>query len=160
MDSLILTELNFNTSHVTVYHFIPRWTVCNTSISIHLMLLFIHYQSWNYHTFLYFNTSHVTVYRRENGFMVRDTGISIHLMLLFIHPDFPQAILTILISIHLMLLFICVKFVLHVYYFSFQYISCYCLSSPQLAGGLRKEYFNTSHVTVYHICLHQISIGW
>ena len=32
----------------------------------------------------------------------------------------------------------------------FQYISCYCLSNPGAGGWCYVDYFNTSHVTVYH----------
>ena len=55
--------LNFNTSHVTVYHpsgfamFIPPM------ISIHLMLLFIKQEQIIFFSDQHFNTSHVTVYQ-------------------------------------------------------------------------------------------------
>ena len=54
---------HFNTSHVTVYRRHDKIWKVREQISIHLMLLFIH---WNNHIpplFLHFNTSHVTVYR-------------------------------------------------------------------------------------------------
>ena len=55
--------LNFNTSHVTVYHILQLWTYTYFYISIHLMLLFI--------MILLF-------------FECKTVHISIHLMLLFI----------------------------------------------------------------------------
>ena len=70
-------------------------------------------------------------------------------MLRFIHQQwiFPASRLA--ISIHLMLRFIepirdCPSECLE-----FQYISCYGLSLPVRVLALARQYFNTSHVTVY-----------
>ena len=56
---------NFNTSHVTVYRILPNVDIPGTSISIHLMLLFILSPSLDSSDFLNFNTSHVTVYQEQ-----------------------------------------------------------------------------------------------
>ncbi len=55
------------------------------------------------------------------------------------------------ISIHLMLLFINFPLLLPLFAIAFQYISCYCLSLPHVNYTANTSYFNTSHVTVYHI---------
>ena len=102
-------------------------------ISIHLMLLFI-----SLHLFFL----HLT-YR-----------ISIHLMLLFIGFCVFCIIPIILISIHLMLLFIFVDARDLQKKTEFQYISCYCLSLVILTIAQNNSNFNTSHVTVYLLPLH------
>ena len=84
--------LDFNTSHVTVYH-------------ITLQTAF----GFKYH----FNTSHVTVY--------------------LLRIPLQQQLV------------------------SFQYISCYCLSSATLASFTSSRHFNTSHVTVYLLTVRVIS---
>ena len=97
---------------------------------------------------LHFNTSHVTVYRITNEFPKQWIVISIHLMLLFIVSHYHNRPMP----------------------FSFQYISCYCLSLCPYSYCIRigisihlmllfiwirtglQQYlpdFNTSHVTVY-----------
>ena len=120
-----------------------------------------------------FNTSHVTVYQGYHKAGKEVWDISIHLMLLFITPGQASAIRLIYISIHLMLLFInnetaqVAQEILFQYISCyclspsgcttlvavapFQYISCYCLSVIRIAIAGADGYFNTSHVTVYHI---------
>ena len=142
--------LNFNTSHVTVYH----------------NLLSVYYSA-NHH----FNTSHVTVYHRLVGGFKSFLRISIHLMLLFIARQKNRSIKQLLISIHLMLLFInicrfkrllnlSISIHLMLLFINalalsttgnplFQYISCYCLSISLSFVTLDFANFNTSHVTVY-----------
>ena len=120
--------LNFNTSHVTVYH--SRASFCN---------------SFNIH----FNTSHVTVYQQRNCTGSTRDIISIHLMLLFITVWMYHPCSRCSISIHLMLLFICNQNCDSRCGWLFQYISCYCLSVLSNHLGQRLRHFNTSHVTVY-----------
>ena len=62
-EEYLTEEANFNTSHVTVYQ--KDWTakVADSTISIHLMLLFIRVACPSANMLSYFNTSHVTVYR-------------------------------------------------------------------------------------------------
>ena len=162
--------LNFNTSHVTVYQSgspylstVPRfqyiscyclsdshcmsletqWYFNTSHVTVYHNLLSVYYSA-NHH----FNTSHVTVYRIRTVWVWKHNGISIHLMLLFI---FVSAFLNVFTS-------------------GFQYISCYCLSSPLASIAVCKFisihlmllfiisaciysslqiHFNTSHVTVY-----------
>ena len=97
-------------------------------ISIHLMLLFIITFIGILPIDFHFNTSHVTVY---------------------LSPSLPFSA-TFRISIHLMLLFILTTSTYRMEFPSFQYISCYCLSSCPTVCVLLKTDFNTSHVTVYH----------
>ncbi len=54
--------INFNTSHVTVYLYIPSSSNMPSLISIHPMLLFIIIHNLYPLRNIYFNTSHVTVY--------------------------------------------------------------------------------------------------
>ena len=141
---------NFNTSHVTVYLFKACSSSCvcchfNTShVTVYQVLFLL-----AYHLLLYFNTSHVTVYLLLVSILRQPWYISIHLMLLFIKAT-KRIQLSANISIHLMLLFICLLQIKKLLSISFQYISCYCLSSIHVAPLLRVGYFNTSHVTVYH----------
>ena len=80
---------------------------------------------------------------------IRKCSISIHLMLLFIGCTSANAPDWSAISIHLMLLFIENAVTFSKNQLSFQYISCYCLSSVVSSRSFRFFYFNTSHVTVY-----------
>ena len=101
------TDLNFNTSHVTVYHYSIKLTIStsrnfNTSHvtvyqSLHLASRLL---NWN------FNTSHVTVYHISRTGLNLFKGISIHLMLRFITTAWSLTSRRRLISIHLMLRFI------------------------------------------------------
>ena len=118
---------NFNTSHVTVYLVPVHTCSSNQSISIHLMLLFIRKIEFIPIGFKHFNTSHVTVYR---------STIYINVT---IYTDFNTSHVTVY---HHKLLPFCPIF-------SFQYISCYCLSVQVYAVLFPFFYFNTSHVTVY-----------
>ena len=144
--------VNFNTSHVTVYH---KGTQLRKE------------QTKN------FNTSHVTVYRRHTGndhavsefqyiscycLSIRitipfySTKISIHLMLLFIgfalyesgNTMVFQYISCYCLSQPPICILLCKS--------SFQYISCYCLSDSHCMSLETQWYFNTSHVTVY-LCI-------
>ena len=96
-------------------------------ISIHLMLLFIGSVEPQFVIDRYFNTSHVTVYQPQCYQHQSLYLISIHLMLLFILSSDRIHLCLPSISIHLMLLFIFMSILL----------------------SIKKEYFNTSHVTVY-----------
>ena len=99
-------KMHFNTSHVTVYRRSLPEAGTYTSISIHLMLLFIFAATSPSNLFLIFqyiscyclSTHHLSIHNRNR--------ISIHLMLLFINCYIVNCLLC---SI-------------------FQYISCYCLS--------------------------------
>ena len=121
-------ELNFNTSHVTVYPFesftgqMQQRNFNTSHVTVYLKLIIpvpilerFQYIScyclsvW-FNIFVppvyYFNTSHVTVYLCQNGTSCNHSIISIHLMLLFIQMDRKETKVSIQISIHLMLLFI------------------------------------------------------
>ena len=102
--------------------------VIRTSVSIHLMLLFISESVRGISALMKFqyiscyslsedgqvtmelqqcfNTSHVTLYRREWQKCLGIDAVSIHLMLLFIVKNTKIPVLYIFVSIHLMLLFI------------------------------------------------------
>ena len=142
-------SMNFNTSHVTVYHPARSNLVHIRIISIHLMLLFIRNRSWWIDWRCNFNTSHVTVYLELVYVAITVIFISIHLMLLFI--------VTCTESAHIMSVFqyiscYCLSRAVYfdiVFYFLFQYISCYCLSHFFWRCDKQFRYFNTSHVTVY-----------
>ena len=76
------------------------------------------------------NTSHVIVYQLSGITVIEEALIQIHLMLLFIRAAISD-ILSIII---------------------FKYISCYCLSLPELLSAYRFHHSNTSHVIVYRSC--------
>ena len=120
-------QIYFNTSHVTVYLVPVHTCSSNQSISIHLMLLFIRKIEFIPIGFKHFNTSHVTVYR---------STIYINVT---IYTDFNTSHVTVY---HHKLLPFCPIF-------SFQYISCYCLSICPVFLDSSFLDFNTSHVTVY-----------
>ena len=169
-EEYLTEEANFNTSHVTVYQ--KDWTakVADSTISIHLMLLFIFslccfinsikifqyiscyclsYLSFLDAISLYnFNTSHVTVYLEEWSEKGDYIQISIHLMLLFIEMSVKHAIRfpnfnTSHVTVYRS------DWCSGSYSCIFQYISCYCLSRTFLIHLLCMLDFNTSHVTVY-----------
>ena len=76
--------IRFNTSHVTLYHYLLREARRYTRVSIHLMLLFIIlFQSCGGQKSC-FNTSHVTLYQLALERCSIGDVVSIHLMLLFI----------------------------------------------------------------------------
>ena len=120
-------QIYFNTSHVTVYRRDSLNQKSSIIISIHLMLLFIGSVEPQFVIDRYFNTSHVTVYQPQCYQHQSLYLISIHLMLLFILSSDRIHLCLPSISIHLMLLFIFMSILL----------------------SIKKEYFNTSHVTVY-----------
>ena len=99
-------SINFNTSHVTVYHWADNTVAKGITISIHLMLLFITSAPFFVRVIFHFNTSHVTVYQGLLTSQNWSVSISIHLMLLFIEEEVKPEDNTVI----------------------FQYISCYCLS--------------------------------
>ena len=104
----------FNTSHVTVYRqifqpFKEAWERFQY-ISCYCLSLLLEIQAG---TGMYFNTSHVTVYLFNNIIHTLVFVISIHLMLLFINAVPPA----------------CASIP------TFQYISCYCLSTLTLNAG-------------------------
>ena len=101
-------NLNFNTSHVTVYQKKWRYWMQALCISIHPMLRFIMTVGSDGKPVLkHFNTSHVTVYRTERVRRNRFFLISIHPMLRFIPHFFTIDTFLSNISIHPMLRFIC-----------------------------------------------------
>ena len=106
--SLQKAVIHFNTSHVTVYHTPIIVLGSSTFISIHLMLLFIFQIVVAQHREAYFNTSHVTVYLFR------------HLILFLLFQNFNTSHVTVYPE--------------RIFGVShdgntFQYISCYCLSS-------------------------------
>ena len=166
----------FNTSHVTLYREHPvcsmvrvafQYISCYslsysdykldflTSVSIHLMLLFIRAATAEFcqkycfntsHVTLYpsrqdsnlsltscFNTSHITLYRGHGSYSFCRIHVSIHLMLLFIYRKRKELCGNDYVSIHLMLLFILSCSLRATSLVSFQYISCYSLSD--YSGG-------------------------
>ena len=181
---------DFNTSHVTVYHytnifihFSPQFqyiscyclsqakilTYHNTTISIHLMLLFIHPARSRHLQKSNFNTSHVTVYQIADA-KRPSTNLFQYISCYCLSDHINVCRHVHAISIHLMLLFIenghCAKYrnlyfnTSHVTVYRdteccciwhklFQYISCYCLSFYSKYMLLGILHFNTSHVTVY-----------
>ena len=103
---------NFKTSHVIVY-LECHWNIqLPFPISKHLMLLFIIYATDNVIDNIHFKTSHVIVYQRLRKYNRLICLISKHLMLLFIYS--PTFIVT--------------------SWYTFQNISCYCLSMNKLNG--------------------------
>ena len=98
-----------------------------------------------------FNTSHVTLYHPEPAWCEIKNTVSIHLMLLFI-------------DMRITLRYICITFqYISCYSLSsrgdhildyenwFQYISCYSLSVKKNGVWIEQERFNTSHVTLYRL---------
>ena len=134
--------------------FLYQLLIYHKFISIHLMLLFIglfHQLLLANRLFQYiscyclsefdtsqkccdknFNTSHVTVYLLPQLFRLLTVLISIHLMLLFIQP--PICIL------------LCKS--------SFQYISCYCLSSWRPVHSFSHEI--SIHLMLLFICFRHL----
>ena len=106
----------FNTSHVTVYR-------CAA-----ISLTFLQY---------HFNTSHVTVYRVQELCLHERSGISIHLMLLFILASRPIRIVLMDFNTSHVTVYQC-EDKIRLKVLTFQYISCYCLSScdPAMCKGI------------------------
>ena len=67
----MMVSFDFNTSHVTVYRKKSCRTAGSNTISIHLMLLFIVWDTRETTSFYDFNTSHVTVYLFAYGKVVK-----------------------------------------------------------------------------------------
>ena len=122
-----ISSFHFNTSHVTVYHLFDISPLCSTSISIHLMLLFI--------VETFFISVLINLFQYISCYCLSKRGIRVYG--------------TYSISIHLMLLFIKVLHPNGLSLAVFQYISCYCLSHSGESRFRKIHYFNTSHVTVY-----------
>ena len=144
--------LYFNTSHVTVYQTEASKEFRSSHISIHPMLRFI---------------------KRNSMETPSTASISIHPMLRFILKFKAMQNVFHTISIHPMLRFIDILRTYMKEYIEFQYIPCYGLSSARqmeryfskisihpmlrfisigvLNINLASLYFNTSHVTVYHL---------
>ena len=120
-------------------------------ISIHLMLLFIA-SEYIFHQPSY-KFQYISCYCLSQSYhlLFYSISISIHLMLLFITSRILPNHISLSISIHLMLLFICGANGITNPYSSFQYISCYCLSSYGGDTSGVNIHFNTSHVTVYRM---------
>ena len=119
-----------------------------TTISIHLMLLFILEQIETNIKYLKFQ--YISCYCLSNQYnqMFPQQEISIHLMLLFINlslflflsnPNFNTSHVTVYPGTSGN----------YVEYAVFQYISCYCLSCWHFPNAINCFNFNTSHVTVY-----------
>ena len=167
-------ETSFNTSHVTLYQ--GLWTswrphqsfqyiscyslspggekdTSRTTVSIHLMLLFILLASWGIVEWVSFNTSHVTLYQHPSGSMTMARYVSIHLMLLFIGRRISDSDRSRKVSIHLMLLFIDnwqIEWIL------LSYVSIHLMLLFIVVQALLERTrwrFNTSHVTLYRLFL-------
>ena len=80
--------VNFNTSHVTVYHNrdapadVIEYNFNTSHVTVYRKTSVI-----DAIRYAHFNTSHVTVYQQQWIFPVSRLAISIHLMLRFIAPD-------------------------------------------------------------------------
>ena len=122
-------NINFNTSHVTVYRtsLVKKFNDMSFQyISCYCLSSATHHSPKIYR---YFNTSHVTVYRLVNRQFIME--------LMYFNTShvtvYPGGVIWVrrrlFISIHLMLLFIFIA--LHILFWItvFQYISCYCLSA-------------------------------
>ena len=118
---------NFNTSHVTVYLKRDDCDFCSTIFQYISCYCLSFCSLPPFSVGVDFNTSHVTVYLIRSHIIINSIYISIHLMLLFILLEFDLALV----------------------FPTFQYISCYCLSSSLMSKKKRMNHFNTSHVTVY-----------
>ena len=144
----------FNTSHVTLYREHPvcsmvrvafQYISCYslsysdykldflTSVSIHLMLLFIRAATAEFCQKYCFNTSHVTLYpsRQDSNLSLTSCFNTSHITLYRGHGSYSFC--RIHVSIHLMLLFILSCSLRATSLVSFQYISCYSLSD--YSGG-------------------------
>ena len=140
---------NFNTSHVTVYQKVKLVMYVYTEFQYISCYCLSYPNAPATGATYYFNTSHVTVYPIIQPVFWYHFLISIHLMLLFIILSNTVYHILSIISIHLMLLFIkmirleranvmhfntshvtvyLLVFIMLVHIFTFQYISCYCLS--------------------------------
>ena len=118
-------------------------------ISIHLMLLFILVLPQGSPFVLHFNTSHVTVYHGAQSNIVS------------IHADFNTSHVTVYRLFNIFSIASSSFQYISCYCLSsigvsfrkssvaFQYISCYCLSTNQNVLFAETRDFNTSHVTVY-----------
>ena len=161
---------NFNTSHVTVYldetgenktlelfQYISCYCLSRSrrlrpalkSISIHLMLLFIECRKWNACGVFYFNTSHVTVYQFR---LHTIRALTVHFNTSHVtvyQPQCYQHQSLYLISIHLMLLFILSSDRIHLCLPSISIHLMLLFIFMSILLSIKKEYFNTSHVTVY-----------
>ena len=140
---------SFNTSHVTLYQHSGRIWIPWSSVSIHLMLLFIEgtleleLEDDAFQYISCYSLSH-------SGNRTEDySGVSIHLMLLFIGKELGYGSSGMWVSIHLMLLFIISKQRNRTCEILFQYISCYSLSEMHRVDRKLSRGFNTSHVTLY-----------
>ena len=104
-------------------------TTLISEVSIHLMLLFINNRNIMECKEICFNTSHVTLYH-ENGKTIRGTGHSFN-------------------TSHVTLYRFLASFISRLN--TFQYISCYSLSTCRFTLYQMALSFNTSHVTLYLI---------
>ena len=118
---------SFNTSHVTLYRRFWYATATADIVSIHLMLLFIHYLFHLLHLFQRFNTSHVTLYHaHRTPARIPDRSFNTSHVTLYLKTVEKWA------NVEM-----------------FQYISCYSLSEEGHYCWAEKISFNTSHVTLY-----------
>ena len=122
-----LTEISFNTSHVTLYLEFGTVIIAAQHVSIHLMLLFIGTACQIALGRNGFNTSHVTLYLMPLSFQIKylkcfNTS----------HVTLYQCGYVLATTVH-----------------GFQYISCYSLSKERKTRLTIPVSFNTSHVTLY-----------
>ena len=165
-----LTEISFNTSHVTLYLFLSmeiadQISSFNTS---HVTLYPAHERCTP--RLSCFNTSPVTLYLEFGTVIIAAQHVSIHLMLLFIGTACQSALgrngfNTSHVTLYLMPLSFQIKYlkcfntshvtlyqcgyVLATTVHGFQYISCYSLSKERKTRLTIPVSFNTSHVTLY-----------
>ena len=141
---------NFNTSHVTVYQFLPvmynndrtfQYISCyclssrrrlfnsSSAISIHLMLLFIikkYVELLDQYKFQYISCYCLSSVRFA---ISRQITLFQYISCYCLSQHTYRICPNMIISIHLMLLFIFKRFLNVLKVSGFQYISCYCLSS-------------------------------
>ena len=147
-----LVVLCFNTSHVTLYPEAPWSGRSATSVSIHLMLLFI---GENICQILYkktcFNTSHVTLYlvllmeRLESAGCFNTSHVTLYHLVGMCSTELCCCFNTSHVTLYL-----CGLELFHPFR-TFQYISCYSLSLFHILQLKCIPRFNTSHVTLYPI---------
>ena len=181
-----ISSMNFNTSHVVVYHHLRRGKRHRNTISIHLMLQFIlnsifllPYHSDYFNTShvvvyplrlllvlsiqLYFNTSHVVVYRFPFSYLITPYPFQ-YISCCSLSSLTAVFSVFVVISIHLMLQFIIVQSCTtrNLYLISIHLMLQFILINMHQSRC--NGNFNTSHVVVYPMQLpllpgyHHISI--
>ena len=151
-----------------------RTEVLTPVVSIHLMLLFIHYRPWSFsrlQSFQYISCCYLSEHRKNSACSV---GKFQYISCCYLSQWWQRKTRNSKrVSIHLMLLFIAPKNLREVYVskfqyisccylsfydrnrkyfiFKFQYISCCYLSSSPTSTEFALACFNTSHVVIYPI---------